>query len=128
MFSLDFSVAEDAFHREPQTDLTPEKIFDRRWAIDLLNLVLSRLREEYAKSGKSELFERLRPALVGDAEVLSYARIADELHTTPDALKMAASRLRKRYRQLLREIVADTVASPQDVDDEIRHLFTALSS
>jgi len=127
-FSLDFNTAEEACHREPWTDLTPEKIFDRQWAIDLLNLVLSRLADEYAKSGKARLFEQLRPALTGDAQALEYAEIASELHISADAVKMAVSRLRKRYRGLLRQNIADTVASPEDVDDELRHLFAALSS
>ena len=126
-FSLDFSTAEEAYHREPWTDLTPEKIFDRQWAIDLLNLVLSNLANEYAKSGKDRLFERLRPALTGDAQAIGYAGIASELHISADAVKMAVSRLRKRYRELLRQNIADTVASPEDVDDELRHLFAALS-
>ncbi|HEY8748672.1 MAG TPA: sigma-70 family RNA polymerase sigma factor [Tepidisphaeraceae bacterium] len=126
-FSLDFNTAEEAYHREPWTDLTPEKIFDRRWAIDLLNLVLSRLQDEYAKSGKSKLYERLRPALTGDAQGIGYAEIASELQISSDAIKMAVSRMRKRYRELLRQNIADTVASPEDVDDELRHLFSALS-
>jgi len=126
-FSLDFRTAEEAYHREPWTDLTPEKIFDRQWAIDLLNLVLSRLADEYAKSGKAQLFERLRPALTGDAQGIGYAELAAEIGISADALKMAVSRLRKRYRELLRQNIADTVASPEDVDDEIRRLFAALS-
>jgi hypothetical protein len=92
-----------------------------------LNLVLSRLADEYAKSGKARLFERLRPALTGDAQALGYAEIASELNISADAVKMAVSRLRKRYRELLRRNIADTVASPEDVDDELRHLFAALS-
>lgn len=125
--SLDFGTSEEAYHREPWTDLTPEKIFDRRWAIDLLNLVLSRLADEYAKSGKALLFQRLRPSLTGDAQALAYAEIASELNISADAVTMAVSRLRKRYRELLRQNIADTVASPEDVDDELRHLFAALS-
>jgi len=97
-------------------------------AIDLLNLVLSNLANEYAKSGKDRLFERLRPALTGDAQAIGYAGIASELHISADAVKMAVSRLRKRYRELLRQNIADTVASPDEIDDELRHLFKALSS
>ena len=126
-FSLDFNTAEKAYHREPWTNLTPEKIFDRQWAIDLLNLVLSGLQVEYTKLGKARLFERLRPALTGDAQGTGYAEIASDLHISPDAVKMAVSRLRKRYRDLLRQAIADTVASPEEVDDELRHLFAALS-
>jgi len=126
-FSLDFNTAEEAYHRERWTDLRPEKIFDRRWAIDLLNLVLNRLEAEYKKSGKSRLFERLRPALTGDTAGLACAEIAADLKMSGDAVKMAVSRLRKRYRELPRQSIADTVASPEEVDDELRHLFAALS-
>lgn len=126
-FSLDFRSAEEAYHREPWTNLTPEKIFDRQWAIDLLNGVLSHLADEYAKSGKARLFVRLRPALTGDADSVGYAEIASELQLSVDAVKMAASRLRKRYREVLRQNIADTVASPEDIDDELRQLFAALS-
>jgi DNA-directed RNA polymerase specialized sigma24 family protein len=127
-FNLDFNAAEAACHREPWTGLTPEKIFDRRWALDLLNLVLARLQREYADGGKSELFKKLSPSLTGGAEIAAYADIAEELHTSSDAVKMAASRLRKRYREILRQFIADTVTSQDEVDDEIRHLFQALSS
>jgi RNA polymerase sigma-70 factor (ECF subfamily) len=126
-FSLDFSIAEEAYHREPWTDLTPEKIFDRRWAIDLLNLVLNRLQSDYDKSGKSLLFQKLRPALTGEDPIAGYAQLAAELQTSPEAVKMSVSRLRKRYRQTLRATIADTVASPDDIGDELRHLFAALS-
>jgi RNA polymerase sigma-70 factor (ECF subfamily) len=125
-FSLDFGSAEEAYHREPWTELTPEKIFDRRWAIELLNLVLNRLRDEYANADKAQLFEQLSPTLTGD-DADGYAAIAARLHISADAVKVAVSRLRKRYRKLLRESIAHTVASPEDVDDELRHLFAALS-
>jgi len=126
-FSLDFSAAEEAYHREPWTGLTPEKIFDRRWALDLLNLVLAQLQNEYTQGGKAELFKNLSPSLTGAAQAAAYAQIAQELEITCDAVKMAASRLRKRYREILRRAIADTVASPDEVDDEIRHLFQAIS-
>jgi len=127
-FSLDFITAEKAFHREPWTDLTPEKIFDRQWAVDLLNQVFGTLKDDYERSGKSGLFEKLQTTLTGTADSAGYAGIAAELHISVDAVKMSASRLRKRYRELLRQTIADTVASPEDVDDELRHLFTAFSN
>jgi RNA polymerase sigma-70 factor (ECF subfamily) len=88
---------------------------------------MSRLADEYAKAGKSRLFMRVRPALTGDSAGISYAEIASELHISSEAVKMAVSRLRKHYRELLRQTIADTVSSPRDIDDEIRHLFDALS-
>jgi RNA polymerase sigma-70 factor (ECF subfamily) len=126
-FSLDFSKAEEAYHREPWTDLTAEKIFDRQWAMDLLKQVLGQLEAECVKAGKLPLFERLRPALSGDGLEAGYAAIAEEFHISTDAVKMSVNRLRKRYRSLLRQNIADTVASPDDIDDELRHLFAALS-
>jgi RNA polymerase sigma-70 factor (ECF subfamily) len=125
---LDFGDAEAAYHREPSTDVTPEKLFEREWAMGLLDLVLSRLAREYADAGKSELFNHLRPLLTGGGAPATHATIAASLGTSPDAIKMAASRMRGRYRELLRQTIADTVASPEEVDDEIRHLFTALSA
>ncbi|HZL35423.1 MAG TPA: hypothetical protein VFC78_08945 [Tepidisphaeraceae bacterium] len=127
-FTLDFNTAEAVYHREPCTDLTPEKIFDRQWAIDLLNRVLSRLQREHAESGKEELFRRLSPCLTGGSENVAYAKLAADLGISSDAVKMTVSRLRKRYRTILREAIADTVASPEEIDDEIRHLFEALST
>jgi DNA-directed RNA polymerase specialized sigma24 family protein len=127
MLSLDFANAEEAYHREPWTDLTPEKIFDRRWAVELLNLVLQSLEAEFSTAGKQDLFVALKPVLTGDTGKLGHAQIAASLGMSADAVKMSASRLRKRYRELLRETIADTVASPQEVDDELRHLFAALA-
>jgi RNA polymerase sigma-70 factor (ECF subfamily) len=127
-FSLDFEKAEEAYHREPCTHLTAERIFDRQWAMDLLKEVLRQLETECANSGKLPLFERLRPALLGDGLEAGYAAIAEEFHLSVDAVKMSVSRLRKRYRVLLRQNIADTVASAEEIDDELRHLFAALSA
>jgi RNA polymerase sigma-70 factor (ECF subfamily) len=127
-FSLDFNTAEDAYRREPFTDLTPEKLFDRRWALDLLKLALTQLERAYADADKKPLFERLSPYLTGDCDADTYAAAARDLNISVKAAKMAASRLRKRYREVLRQTIADTVCSPEDIDDEIRHLFAAVST
>jgi len=116
---------------EPRTghDLTPERQFDRAWALTLLDLVLQRLQGEYDQAGKARQFEPLKPALAGGKESLPYAELALELNTTEAAARQAASRLRKRYREILRTEIVHTVANPTDpaeVDDEIRALFAVL--
>jgi len=89
-------------------------------------MVMRRLLEEYASSGKLDQFERLKGAMTGDHDRLPYAAVAAELGISEETARQAASRLRKRYRELLREEVAQTLAEPQDVDDEIRSFFEAL--
>ena len=106
--------------------LTPDAIFDRQWALALLERVLQRLAAEMDRTGRSLLFDRLKPSLLGDSQAASYADVAGELGMTEGAVKVAAHRLRGRYRELLRDEIAQTVADPADVDDEIRDLFHAL--
>jgi hypothetical protein len=111
---------------EPAHDLTPERLFERKWAMTLLDLVLGRLRDEYAAEGKSAQFELLRHFIGGNHAESSYAEAAGELDMSEGAAKVAAHRLRRRYRDLLRQELAQTVADPADVDDEISWLFTAI--
>lgn len=125
---LDFDAGEDRLSREPTHHATPEKIFERRWALALLETVLARLREEFQAGGKRELFERLKGSLAGQGDAGGYANIAAELGMTEGAIKVAVHRLRRRYRELLRDEIAQTVADPADVDEEIRDLFAALSA
>jgi RNA polymerase sigma-70 factor (ECF subfamily) len=124
--SLDLDSAESRLRLEPAHNLTPERLFERQWVLTLLDLVMRRLQGEYESSRKAELFERLKGALTGDRQRLPYAALAAELGMSEEAARQAASRLRKRYRELLREEVAQTLAEPADVDDEIRNLFEAL--
>lgn len=126
--SFDFDSAEGRFRLEPAHDQTPERIFERRWALTLLDQVLTRLRDEFAAAGKARSFDRLKAYLTGDAGSASYADVAAELATTEGAVKVAVHRLRRRYRKLLREAIAQTVADAAEIDDEIRELFTALGS
>lgn len=118
--------AEDRLAAGSARDLTPEEQFDRRWALALLDRVLHRLAAEMDRAGRSPLFERLKPALLGDGQALPHAAVGEELGMTEGAVKVAAHRLRGRYRDLLRHEIAQTVADPADVDDEIRDLFRAL--
>lgn len=124
--SLDFALAESSLGLEPAAGLTPEQIFDRQWAITLLDKTIDRLASECATAGKSRQFELLRGYLVGDSSGATYAEVAAELGSTEGAVKQGASRLRRRYRELLREEIAQTVASPEEVTEEIHNLFSAL--
>jgi RNA polymerase sigma-70 factor (ECF subfamily) len=123
---LDFHDAERRYVAEPGHDQTPERLFERRWALTLLERVLQRLQQDYEDSGKGNLFERLKGQLAGET-VGSYAEAAAELGLTEGAVKVAAHRLRQRYRDLLRDEIAQTLDDPAAVDDEIHALFTALA-
>lgn len=125
--ALDRRAAEDRYTTEPAHALTPERLFDRRWATGLLERAVARLESEMAAAAKAAIFARLLPALTGGPDAVPHARIAAELGLTPGAVKMAASRLRRRYGAILREEVARTVADPAEIDDEVRSLFAALA-
>jgi RNA polymerase sigma factor (sigma-70 family) len=126
VLSLDFEAGDSRYGLEPSHDLTPERLYERKWALTLLDRVLGRLREEYSAAGKGAPFELLRPLLGGGRAVAAYADIARQLGMTEGAAKVAAHRMRKRYRILLRHELAQTVVDPADVDDEICWLFKAL--
>ncbi len=123
--SLDFAAAEEQVRFEPSDDWTPEKEYERRWALTLLARVLKRLEAEYAARGKSELFARCRGWLTGDA-ALSHEDVASALGMMAGAIKVTVHRMRERYRELLREEIAQTVAAPEDVAEELNHLLAAL--
>jgi DNA-directed RNA polymerase specialized sigma24 family protein len=112
---------------EIATNVTPEKVYERQWALTLLDLVLTRLREEFAATGKAELFDDLKPFLTGDKSGRTYGDVAAQSRTTEGAVKTAIHRLRRRYRELLHQEVAQTVASPAEVEEELRALLAALN-
>jgi len=124
--SIDAGEAEGRYVREPGHDLTPERLFQRAWALTLLDAVLARLRTEYERGGKGEVFQRLKEVLTFGPDSMPYATIAAELEMTEGALQVAVHRLRRRYGDLLREEIAATVSQPEEVEDEIRELFAAL--
>jgi RNA polymerase sigma-70 factor (ECF subfamily) len=124
---LDQALGESRFSHEPTDPETPEKIFDRRWALALIERAMDRLREECRSAGKETLFETLKPAIAGDRAV-SHAKLAAALKTTEGAVKSAVYRLRARSADLIREEIAHTVSSPDEVDEELAHLFAALGS
>jgi RNA polymerase sigma factor (sigma-70 family) len=122
---LDFDAKDSQVGFEPAHDWTPERIFERQWALTLLDQVLGRLRQEYEDAGKMRLFEQLKTFLAGETKTATYAQAAAALDVSEGAVRVAAHRLRKRYRELLRQEVAHTVADDAEVDDEIRALFAA---
>jgi RNA polymerase sigma factor (sigma-70 family) len=126
--SLDCGAAEDRYREEPAHDVTPEKLFERRWALVLLQNVCARLRQEHEQAGKLKLFEHLKPFLAGDGPAVRYAEIAGALRLSSGAVKVAVHRLRRRYRELVHEEIARTVDDSALVDAEIRDLFAALES
>ena len=125
--SLDFGSAESLIQIEPCHELTPEKLFERRWVLTLVNEVLDRLRTEFAQAGKQHHFEQLKGALTGELTAEEYARAGEALGITPAAAKQAAYRIRKRYRTIFRQEVARTTAGEEDVDDEMRRLLDNLA-
>lgn len=124
---LQFDTAETRYAHEPADAATPEQVFEKHWALTLLESVLSRLRQNYVRNEQGPLFETLEPCLVGSREAQPYAALALQLGMNEGAVKMAVSRLRERYRVCLREEIAQTVASPAEVEEELRHLFRVLS-
>lgn len=128
MLSLEDLGAEARYQSEPADQATPERLFERRWASALLDQVRQGLREEYAAEGKDRLFESLRPSLTGAAQSIPYDALAVQLGISEGAVKTAVYRLRKRYGELLRSEIAQTVDRPEDVEDEIRCLIEATGS
>jgi RNA polymerase sigma-70 factor (ECF subfamily) len=120
--------AEDRYRREMADELTPERQFDRTWALTLLDRVLDQLAAEYADSGRGALFDRLEVVLTPGSHPSSYAALASQFGMTEGAVQVAVHRLRRRYRAILREQIAATLDDPTDADveDEIRALFAAL--
>jgi RNA polymerase sigma factor (sigma-70 family) len=126
LFSLTDTNGEDQFEAESATQLSPDQLFERKWAQTVLEQALQRLAEEYTASGKSAVYDKLKDIQPGEHGPLSYAEIGAELGMSETAVKSAVHRLRRRHREILREEIAHTVTRPEDVDDEIRYLITLL--
>ena len=126
MIELDALAAEDRYHLEPVDDRAPDVLFERRWALALLDGVFAKLRAEWQAAGKAETFDALRAFLSGDAGGPSHAEAGRRLGLSEGAARVAVHRLRQRYRDLLRAEIANTVARPEAVEDELRHLLAVL--
>ena len=125
LFSFDELDAESRLQHEPATD-SAEKIYDRRWAMTLLDAVMARLRAEMAGAGKLAHFEALKFSLTGEKN--AYAEVGARLAMSEGAVKIAVHRMRERYRALLRSEIAETVAGTEEIEDELRALMAALAS
>lgn len=125
--SLDEESAESRFSREPAHTASPDALYERNWALALLENVLRRLEEDLAREGKTAWAEILRPLLTSGRGEIDYASTAGQLGISEGAARVAVHRLRQRYRQLIRSEVAETVGTEDEVDEELRHLFQVLS-
>jgi RNA polymerase sigma-70 factor (ECF subfamily) len=127
LLSLDDTEGEDYYLAEAANQVSPDQLFERRWALTVLDQALRRLSNEYHAGGKGSLFERLKDVQPGEHGPVSYAQLGSELGMTEVAIKSAVHRLRRRHREILREEIAHTVTRPEEVDDEIRHLIALVS-
>ena len=128
MISLDEEAPEDRYRLEVPDELTPEKLFERRWAQTVLDQALDRLREEFVAQGKVEAYEVLKAFEPGEQGTCSYAEAALRLGVSESAVKSMIHRLRQRHRELVREEIAHTVPSVSEIDEELRHLIAVLRS
>ncbi len=128
ILSLDQCDAENRYLVEAVENVTAEHIYERRWALTLLNQAMNRLRDEFASAGRLALFEALESSLTGEGATSTYANMCAKLDMTEGAIKVAVHRMRARYGELVRAEIADTVSATEDVDDELRHLLATLAS
>ena len=124
--SIDAAEAEGRYAEQPLDALDPEALFERRWALTILERAMARLRQEFAGAGRKAEFEQLETYLTGSEPRVQYQGAAERLGTTEGAIKKMVHRLRRRYGQLLREEIGATVADPAEIDAELRHLLSAV--
>jgi RNA polymerase sigma-70 factor (ECF subfamily) len=125
--SLDWQDADTRYQIDPPDNLSPDKLYDRAWAVTLLERVLARLRDESAAEGKAAVFGELKPFLMVGKSAIPYAQVAHSLKLTEGAVRVAVHRLRGRYRELLRDEVRQTISDPAQVEEEMRTLFSAFA-
>jgi len=128
LLSLDAQMAEGRYGLEPTDNQSPDRLFERSWAVMTLERVVERVRQEYESAGKGELFNQLKMFLWGELEASNYGELATRLGMTEAALKMAATRLRQRCREALRSEVANTVSEPEAIEGELSYLISVLRS
>jgi len=127
ILSLDFENAENQYTLQPAQQLPPEKLFERSWALTVLERTMARLQDEFCSAKKRKVFDQLKVYLTVKKDSIPYRQVADKLKMTQGAVKVAVHRLRHRYRELLRDEIAQTVATEEQIDEEIRDLFAALA-
>lgn len=128
LIPLDEFRADDWIQIESAGSMTAEMIYERRWALTVLERVLSRLKDEYVTAGNATLFDALKELLPDEPGSPSQAQIATRLGMNENAVRQAFYRFRQRYQALLREEIANTVATPGDIEDELRHLIAVLEA
>ena len=124
--SLDLEAAEDRYRNEPRDNLTPERLYERQWALAVLERALDVLRAEFRANGRETFYDAVHESLMGESDTAPYRTIAERFGTSESAVKVTVYRMRRRYRELVRAEVAGTVESEEAVDDELRYLLTAL--
>ena len=124
---LDLAGAEGRYQLEACVEADAESLYERRWALDLLDQVLDRLRHEAVASGREAVFDQLQGCLLGERPTETYAQLGARLGMSETAVKVTVHRLRQRYRELLREEIAHTVTRPEEIDEEMRYLFEVVS-
>ena len=128
LLPLDYDEAEGRYRFEPLEPVTPETLYERRWALAVIDRVLAHLRQEWEATARGAEFDQLKACLLGQAPAGGYAAIAERLATTESAVKAAVHRLRRKFQTELRSDIATTVSDAADVDDEIRYLLRALDA
>ena len=128
IISLDEKLAEEFFRNEPADQATPEKHFERTWAVMLVRRVFDQLRDEFLERGKAGVFAALQPYLTGETSAGDYERLAKTLGMEDGAVKVALHRARRRFGELLRHEIAHTVTGPEEIEAELRQLLAAISS
>ncbi|MGI8977909.1 MAG: RNA polymerase sigma factor [Pirellulaceae bacterium] len=126
LLSIDFVRGEERYQHEPADPWTAEKIFDRRWALTLLDQAVALLKQDYSASGKGALFDEIKVFLTGDSGAPAYEESATRLAMSPGAVKVSVHRLRQKYRESLRQLIAQTVAAEEDIESELHVLLSAL--
>jgi len=126
--SLDAQEAEQRYRVQPLDTETPEKLFERTWAMTLIDRAMSRLRQEFAEDGKGAIFEELRGCIVEGVKEGPYDEVAARIGMSEEAVRKTVQRLRRRFRQVIREEIAKTVATKSEIDEELRHLVAVVSS
>jgi len=125
--SLNADEAEDRYRKEPADNMSADRIYERRWALTVIENALDRLESEYAANGRESLYALIKGALTGREEKTNYATIGGRAGLSEGGVKTAVHRLRKRYRELIRATVLETVASGSQADEELRHLMSVLN-
>ncbi len=125
--SLDTSVAEDRYRIEPADEMTADRVYERRWALTLLDQTMARLRAEFEQAGKRDEFDHLKIFLTAGRGDVSYRQLAEDLAMGEGALRVAVHRMRRRFRELFRDEIAQTVASQDEIEEEVRHLMSVLA-